>query len=61
MGFTEILTLIFVVLKCLGIITWSWWVVFSPELVALVFYVIISIIVWHHHRNIEKNFNKYFD
>lgn len=61
MGFTEILTLIFVVLKCLGIITWSWWVVFSPELVALVLYVIILIIAWYSHRNIEKNFNKYFD
>lgn len=34
MGFAETLTLIFVVLKVLGVLaTWSWWTVFSPMLV----------------------------
>lgn len=26
MEFTEILTIIFIVLKLLGVITWAWWV-----------------------------------
>jgi hypothetical protein len=30
MGFFEVLTLIFVVMKILGYITWSWWWVFAP-------------------------------
>lgn len=30
MGILEILTIIFVVLKVLGLITWSWWLVFAP-------------------------------
>lgn len=28
MGFTEILTIIFVLLKVFGVISWSWWLVF---------------------------------
>jgi hypothetical protein len=34
MGFTEVLTLIFVVLKGTGNLDWSWWQVFIPEYVA---------------------------
>ena len=30
LGLTSILTIIFVVLKLVGTITWSWWWVFSP-------------------------------
>lgn len=40
MGFTEILTLIFIVLKVLNVITWSWWLVFLPEIIAFVFYLV---------------------
>jgi hypothetical protein len=43
MGFTEILTVLFVVLKGLGYLHWSWWLVFSPELIAVAFYVILLI------------------
>lgn len=32
MGFTEILTIIFIVLKLLGVITWAWWVCLLPEI-----------------------------
>lgn len=34
LGFAEVLTIVFVVLKLLGKIAWSWWWVFSPVLVA---------------------------
>ena len=44
MGFTEVLTIVFVVCKLLGIITWSWWLVLLPEIIAVVFYVIFVIL-----------------
>lgn len=40
MGILEILTIIFVVMKCLGHFNHSWWVVFSPLIVAGVLYVL---------------------
>ena len=41
MGFAEILTIIFVVLKLFGVISWSWWLVFAPEIAATVFYILL--------------------
>ena len=35
-GFLGLLTLIFVVAKIAGYITWSWWLVFSPVFVFLI-------------------------
>lgn len=43
MGFAEILTIIFIVLKLTGTITWSWVQVFIPEIIALLFYVAIAV------------------
>lgn len=43
MGITEILTIVFVVLKLLKVINWHWLLVLSPELLAVVVYVIIVI------------------
>lgn len=43
MGFTEILTIIFIVLKLTGTITWSWVQVFIPEIIAVLFYTAIVI------------------
>lgn len=45
MGFTEILTIAFVVLKLIGVITWSWWLVFMPEIIAVVLYAAFLLIV----------------
>lgn len=42
MGFTEILTIVFVLLKVFGIVSWSWWVVFLPEIIAIVLYVFFA-------------------
>lgn len=39
MGILEVLTLIFVVLKLTGVITWSWWLVLLPEIIAFGFYM----------------------
>ena len=34
-GFVGLLTIVFVVLKLCGVITWSWWWVLSPILIKL--------------------------
>lgn len=36
MGFCEVWTIVFVVLKLVGIISWSWWLVLLPEIVSVV-------------------------
>lgn len=43
MGITEILTIVLVVLKLLKVINWHWLLVLSPELLAVVVYMIIVI------------------
>jgi hypothetical protein len=37
-GILELLTIIFVVLKIVGTVDWSWWLVLLPEIIAVVFY-----------------------
>lgn len=34
-GFASLLTIVFIVLKLLGKITWSWWWVLSPVLIEM--------------------------
>ena len=57
MGFTEILTIIFVLLKALGVISWSWWLVFSPEIIMIVIYIILIIACVRGHRKATKRFD----
>jgi len=42
MGFCELLTLIFVILKVSNIVNWAWWIVFIPMYPALLFYLFMS-------------------
>lgn len=44
MGICELLTIIFVVCKLIGVITWSWWLVLLPEIIVVVLYIILIII-----------------
>ena len=48
-GFSSLLTLVFIVLKLIGVINWSWWWVLAPLWIpfgiVLVLVIIISIIV----------------
>lgn len=60
MGFLELLTIIFVVLKSTDVIDWSWLLVFSPLLLALtiyclmfIFYVFILPIMAEHYAQKE--------
>lgn len=46
-GFVGLLTIVFIVLKLLGKITWSWWWVLSPLWISagLVFLVLLGILI----------------
>ena len=47
-GFVGLLTIVFIVLKLIGRITWSWWWVLSPLWISsgLVFLVLLGILIW---------------
>ena len=44
-SFTGLLTIVFIILKLCGIITWSWWWVLSPLWISAILWVILVIIV----------------
>lgn len=44
MGFTEALTIMFVICKVTGVVTWNWWIVFLPEIIAGIIYLTVLII-----------------
>lgn len=58
MGFTEVLTIIFIVLKLLNIIDWNWFLVLLPEIIALTIYLIVVIIGIFQYRSINKEFKR---
>lgn len=45
MGLLEVLTIVFVVLKLIGAIDWSWWLVLLPELIAIGVYAVFAIVM----------------
>ncbi len=47
-GFTGLLTIVFIVLKLTGVISWSWWWVLSPAWIGIaltVFFTLVAIIL----------------
>lgn len=44
MGFLEVLTLVFIALKLMGVIDWGWVTVMSPMLFAFAMYFIMLIV-----------------
>ena len=44
MGFTEVLTLIFIALKLTGYINWSWLIVLSPTIIGVIISLVIAAI-----------------
>ena len=44
MGFLEILGIVFIILKLVGVISWSWFWVLSPILLSVVLYIICIIL-----------------
>lgn len=60
MGFCEVLTIVFVLLKVFDVIDWSWWYVFLPEIIALVFYVIVFLAGLFGVGKTTKSVRKHF-
>ena len=58
MGLTEVLTAIFVVLKLIGTIDWSWWLVLLPEIIAVALYVIITVACVLSTRQMNRSFER---
>ena len=44
-GFTGALTILFIALKLLGKITWSWWWVLSPLWIGFIVVILLAILV----------------
>ena len=45
-GFTGLLTLIFIVLKLCGVIAWSWWWVLSPLWIPVAIALVVVLLVF---------------
>lgn len=41
MGLLEILTVVFIILKLVGVINWNWFLVLLPEILSVCFYIIL--------------------
>ena len=61
MGLTEVLTILFVVLKLLGVIDWAWLLVLLPELIAMGFYVVIVVLLMIGASRRRKKAEKWFE
>lgn len=59
MGLAEVLTIVFIVLKLTGVISWSWWLVLLPEIIAFSIYIIwfsiVSTIVLKTNKEFKKD------
>jgi hypothetical protein len=42
MGFLEVITVVFIVAKLIGVINWSWWLVLLPTLIEGVIVILIA-------------------
>lgn len=55
LGLSSVLTIIFVVLKLVGVIDWSWWLVLLPTLISvglwIIFIVIYAILLVNDNKN----------
>lgn len=45
-GILGVLQIIFIVLKLVGVIDWSWWQVFIPGIIEIVLLIILFLIIW---------------
>lgn len=44
-GFTGLLTIVFIVLRLTGFINWSWWWILSPMWISLCIAIIVMVVV----------------
>lgn len=59
MGLAEVLTIVFIVLKLTGVISWSWWLVLLPEIIAfgiyIIWFTIVSTIIFKTNKEFKKD------
>jgi len=44
-GFAGLLTIVFIVLKLVGVIAWSWWWVLAPLWISFALFVVVLLVV----------------
>lgn len=54
MIFTEVLTLVFVIYKLAGVVNWSWWLIFLPEICAMSFYIVVFVAIVMAHTPTKR-------
>lgn len=54
MGFLELITIVFVVLKLMSIITWGWFLVLLPAIISIVFYLVMIVMVVWYDKKLDK-------
>ena len=46
LGLADVLTIVFIVLKLIGIIEWSWFWVLSPVWISVILIVVLSVVLY---------------
>lgn len=55
LSFLSVLTLIFVIAKILGFVSWSWWLVFSPLWIsAIAGVIVIGVMLFIEYKDRNK-------
>jgi len=57
-GFWGLLQIVFIVLKILGVVNWSWWLVFIPVWISVLSFLIIFIIMLIVSGHLERKYTK---
>ena len=57
-GFWGLLQIVFIVLKILGIINWSWWLVLIPVWISVLLFLIVFIIMFIASGLLERKYTK---
>lgn len=57
LGLSSVLTIIFVVLKLVGVIAWSWWWVLSPLWISTILWVIMVAVIFIYYAHEEKKYD----
>ena len=60
MGIAELLTVAFIVLKLIGTVDRSWWIVHLPEIIAVGLYLVLVIIQVWQQMTLTKEINSTF-
>lgn len=54
LGFGAVLGIVFIVLKLVGVINWSWWWVLSPFWISFVLIILFALGIYCYYRWFDK-------